>query len=82
MQVPEICSYEADVTVTLSVTDVADGQYILLGPTNQLVFEVSNNASNLSVSCDSIYNVSLTVKNQANERISIFTIYGHGNVCI
>ena len=79
MQVPEVCSYEADVTVTLNVTDMVDGQYIVLGPTNQLMFEVSNSTSNLSVSCDSTYNVSLTVKNQVNERINIFTIYG--NVC-
>ena len=77
MQVPEVCSYEEDITVTLNVTDVVDGQYIVHGPTNQLMFEVSNSTSNLSVSCDSTYNVSLTVKNQVNERINIFTIYGN-----
>ena len=71
-----MCSYEADVTVTLNVTDVVDGQYIVVGPTNQLVFEVSENTSNLSVSCDSTYNVSLTVKNQVNERIDVHTVYG------
>ena len=71
-----MCSYEADVTVTLNVTDVVDEQNILLGPTNQLMFEVSNNTSNLSVSCDSTYNVSLTVKNQVNEGIYVHTVYG------
>ena len=71
-----MCLYEADVTVTLNVTDVVNKQNILLGPTNQLMFEVSNNTTNLSVSCDSTYNVSLTVKNQVNERIYVHTVYG------
>ena len=73
-QVPEVCSYEADIVVTLEVTDVLDGGTIVHGPTNQLMFDVSSTSS-VTLSCYSTYNISLLVVNQASESITIQTIY-------
>ena len=74
-----MCPYEAAIAVTLVLTDVLDGGTIVYGPTNQLMFDVSNdNVSNITspLSCNSTYNVSLVVENQANQTITINTVYG------
>ena len=69
-----MCPYEADIVVTLEVTDVLDGGTIVHGPTNQLMFDVSS-TSNVTLSCNSTYNISLLVVNQASESITIHTVY-------
>ena len=73
-----MCPYEV-LAVTLVLTDMLDGGTIVYGPTNQLMFDVSSdNVSNITspLSCNSTYNVSLVVENQANQRITIDTVYG------
>ena len=70
----EVCPYEADIVVTLEVTDVLDGGTIVHGPTNQLMFDVSSTSS-VTLSCYSTYNISLLVVNQASESITIHTVY-------
>ena len=67
-----MCPYET-VAVTLELTDVLDGETIVYGPTNQLMFNVSNVTTPLS--CDSTYNISLVVENQASQTITINTVY-------
>ena len=69
-----MCSYEADIVVTLEVTDVLDGGTIVHGPTNQLMFDVSS-TSNVTLSCYSTYNVVLVVEDQVSDKITIQTVY-------
>lgn len=76
MQVPEACPYE-DINVTLKVIDTVDGHSTVLGPISITTCAVSHRiVVNLNVSCDSTYNVSLTIENQVNERITIQTTHG------
>ena len=79
-QVPEVCPYEAEIVVTLEVTDVLDGGTIVHGPTNQLMFDVSS-TSNVTLSCDSTYNVELVVEDQVSDKITIQEMYSELIFC-
>ena len=81
-----MCPYEV-LAVTLVLTDVLDGGTIVYGPTNQLMFDVSSNNVTSPLSCNSTYNVSLVVENQASQTITINTMYSeldtaHVDTCI
>ena len=80
VQVPEVCPYEAEIVVTLEVTDVLDGGTIVHGPTNQLMFDVSS-TSNVTLSCDSTYNVELVVEDQVSDKITIQEMYSELIFC-